>query len=480
MGKRQKIIILLAIFALFCLFFTFPVFAQDGTEIQPEELEVKEPKILPNSGAYPIKEFFRNFRLFFIRSPVKKAELRLKFANEKLMEVKELVKSEENKELVEKTLSSYQDELEKLKNEIQRLNKEDKEKFLEKYINHALKQQMVLENIASQVKGEVYEKILANRQRHLERFKEVMEKVENKERLKEKIKETIDEVVAVAPLRAVKVYETIREVEEKVPKEIKPEIEEIKKEMVSKTTEVIKVLPPEIREAETAVQIKMLANPLVAQEMIEKIKEKAPDVLIPPVLPVEIIQEKIAPLPEANKIEVLERMTGERIKHLERLEEVKEKLEALPQPAVAPEVIKKAIERQLEKIEMKVEEIKAQPLPTASPFLEKVKEELKEAPKIREEIIKRLPEFSNELKEIKVLSPRPVKIPEKETGFCGWSTKATCKTDEDCIKGGCSAQVCQGKTEEPEITTCEWRDCYNAEAYNLRCGCFEGKCQWGK
>lgn len=63
-------------------------------------------------------------------------------------------------------------------------------------------------------------------------------------------------------------------------------------------------------------------------------------------------------------------------------------------------------------------------------------------------------------------------------GFCGTSTLGTCNSDADCMSGGCSGQVCQSKSEEPIITTCEYRDCYNAEAYGLTCGCLNKKCQW--
>lgn len=66
----------------------------------------------------------------------------------------------------------------------------------------------------------------------------------------------------------------------------------------------------------------------------------------------------------------------------------------------------------------------------------------------------------------------------REGGFCGYSTNGQCNADNDCITGGCSGQVCQSKSEEPMITTCEYRDCYNAKDYNLTCGCKNNQCQW--
>ncbi|MCK4552752.1 eight-cysteine-cluster domain-containing protein [Candidatus Pacearchaeota archaeon] len=67
---------------------------------------------------------------------------------------------------------------------------------------------------------------------------------------------------------------------------------------------------------------------------------------------------------------------------------------------------------------------------------------------------------------------------ELSEDFCGLSTYGSCSSDFDCIKGGCSGQVCQSKNEEPIITTCEFRECYNAEKYDMQCKCVNEKCQW--
>ncbi|MGC9049171.1 MAG: eight-cysteine-cluster domain-containing protein [Patescibacteria group bacterium] len=64
--------------------------------------------------------------------------------------------------------------------------------------------------------------------------------------------------------------------------------------------------------------------------------------------------------------------------------------------------------------------------------------------------------------------------------FCGLSTYGNCSVDSDCVVGGCSAQVCQSKNEEPTVTTCEYKDCYNAGKYELKCKCLAQKCQWAK
>ncbi len=71
-------------------------------------------------------------------------------------------------------------------------------------------------------------------------------------------------------------------------------------------------------------------------------------------------------------------------------------------------------------------------------------------------------------------------VAETKEDFCGWSTDGKCSSDSDCIMGGCSAQVCQSKYEESITTTCEWRDCFDAIKYGLKCRCIDGRCQWSE
>jgi|GEM_PF-1764311 len=69
-------------------------------------------------------------------------------------------------------------------------------------------------------------------------------------------------------------------------------------------------------------------------------------------------------------------------------------------------------------------------------------------------------------------------LPVLSGGFCGSSTNGTCKTDDDCMKGGCSGEICQSRSEELMLATCEWKECYDAEGYDMECRCIGGGCQW--
>ncbi|MEM0329911.1 MAG: DUF333 domain-containing protein [Archaeoglobaceae archaeon] len=76
------------------------------------------------------------------------------------------------------------------------------------------------------------------------------------------------------------------------------------------------------------------------------------------------------------------------------------------------------------------------------------------------------------------LSGEAVKLEKKGVEFCGWSTFGKCNSDKDCTQDGCSGQVCRSIFEQPIVTTCEWRECY--EHSQMRCACVNNACQWIK
>ena len=54
-----------------------------------------------------------------------------------------------------------------------------------------------------------------------------------------------------------------------------------------------------------------------------------------------------------------------------------------------------------------------------------------------------------------------------------------CTSDNDCVKGGCSGNICQSKNSEPIFTTCEYLPEYGCYS-EISCGCINGKCEWQK
>jgi len=53
-----------------------------------------------------------------------------------------------------------------------------------------------------------------------------------------------------------------------------------------------------------------------------------------------------------------------------------------------------------------------------------------------------------------------------------------CVTDQDCMAGGCSGQVCTTAANARNIiTTCEWSSEYDCLRLTS-CGCVNGTCAW--
>lgn len=52
-----------------------------------------------------------------------------------------------------------------------------------------------------------------------------------------------------------------------------------------------------------------------------------------------------------------------------------------------------------------------------------------------------------------------------------------CTKDSDCVKAGCSSQLCVANEKSDIVTTCEYKDEY--ECYQkTSCGCVDGLCNW--
>jgi len=210
-------------------------------KVQPEDLEVSEPKLLPDSPFYFLKNWARNLRMFFSFRPEKKAELRLKFANEKIIELNKLAELKKDPRIIEKALESFQKEL----TEIEKAKIENLKKFSEKLMDQQLLHQRILEKLEKQVPPEVAERIKENRERHLERFAKVIEKVE--EKFPEKLAKVLEKQKG-SEFKQFKVLENLTEIEEKVSPEIKEEIKKKKEKILEEFQKKLETLPAKEKE----------------------------------------------------------------------------------------------------------------------------------------------------------------------------------------------------------------------------------------
>ena len=173
---------------LICLFVFFCTF----TFVNAQELNVSSPNLLPDSPFYFLKNIGREVQMFLTFSPIKKAELRMDFANQKLAEVEKIAENNPNNEnAVNKALSNYTQEVEKLSSYASTLNKNNpnNEILLNKIINNNLIHQVVLEKIENQIQNK--EKIQETKNNTLEKLTNASFNIANKEQVKEKIQEKV-------------------------------------------------------------------------------------------------------------------------------------------------------------------------------------------------------------------------------------------------------------------------------------------------
>jgi hypothetical protein len=261
------------------------VFAQEMTEVAqdeevlPQDLGISEPKWLPGHPLYFLKNWGRGIQLFFTFNRAKKAELRLKFANEKLIEAKKLAELKKDPKLIEKTLADFQNEIGKISEE----SGENLKQFSEKLIHQEILHQKILQRLETQVPPEVYEKIKAQREKHLERFAQVMQKVETKEKIAERLENELGKING-SKFKEFKDLETLTEIEEKMPEEVKKRIEERKAAMTEKFREKLEGMPEDEKEKFKTYLDQISGNKLKHLEIIsnlesEEISDKLSNVL---------------------------------------------------------------------------------------------------------------------------------------------------------------------------------------------------------
>ena len=251
-------------------------------DIQPEDLGISEPRLLPDSPFYFLKNWGRNIQSFFTFNPVKKAELKLKFANEKLIEVKKLVEEKKGPEVIEKGLENYQNEIDKIKSASEKIKEKAKESpeissFLDKFEKHQILHQNLLQRLETQVPPEAFEKIKEVRERHLEKFGEVMIKLEDRmEELRERLEKNLEEIKG-SEFKNFKNLEVLKELEEKVPEEAKGAIQKAEENILKRLQGDLEKMSPEDQERFKEYIDKISGEKEKQLEIMEKIKSEIPE-----------------------------------------------------------------------------------------------------------------------------------------------------------------------------------------------------------
>jgi hypothetical protein len=198
-----------------------------GEIVSANDLGSVQPKILPNSPWYWAKSLWRSARLIMTKDPVQKAEARLAIANERLLELQQLVdQGAITKVELQSILNKYDQEIEKLNAKLSSSPGEQKDQiddFLDKFTGQEFSRQKLLEQLALRLEetdeGVIIEKA---RQKSLKQFGVLLENLD-----KDKTQERLEKFLTgqeLAEFKSLYNLEILKQLEQQVPPEIQPAV----------------------------------------------------------------------------------------------------------------------------------------------------------------------------------------------------------------------------------------------------------------
>lgn len=136
--------------------------------IEANDLNITEPEILPGNPLYFTKGISRAFQSILTRDPIKKAELKIQFANEKIIEVKILSERTADPKKLEKAVENYEKETERVKKTIEKIAEkladkpelqEKADRIAEKLMDNNIKHAKLLGKFEKELSPEIFERI---------------------------------------------------------------------------------------------------------------------------------------------------------------------------------------------------------------------------------------------------------------------------------------------------------------------------------
>ena len=221
-------------------------------DIQARDLGIKEPRLLPDSPFYPLKEIGRGIRSVFTFNPVKKAELKQKFVDEKLIEVKKLAeKLPEETEILEKAFENYQKETERLEKTAEKIKETiddpNVERFMDKFVDHSLKHQKLFGKFEKELPQEMFRTIVKAKEENINKFSDIGLKIATGEQFQEKIVAIMEEQPG-SNFKHFKNLEILQELEEKFPEQAKKAIKGAQENALKRLHGDLELMSPEDKE----------------------------------------------------------------------------------------------------------------------------------------------------------------------------------------------------------------------------------------
>jgi len=284
-----KKIIVLAI-ALLVIASTGMALAQDTTEsetttsqdeiITAQDLGVSEPNILPNSKFYFLKNWGNAIRMALTFGVENKATLNLKIASEKLLEAQKLTEKTSNPQILEKATTLYNKQMKKMQENIAKFkgnatSSEKVSKFLDKYTKQQMLHTQILEKLEGKVSSSTMEKMVQNREQHMEQFGEVMQKLEDKTQIQTRLQKGLDSL-RNTDLKEIKNLEILEQIKARFPSSTQEQVQQSIENGLLQLREKLQLMPLEKQEKVEQYIEKLQGSIEKKMEMISNVKNALP------------------------------------------------------------------------------------------------------------------------------------------------------------------------------------------------------------
>ena len=211
-------------------------------DITATDLGIEEPKMTSINIFYPLKNLFNNIKIALTADPVKKAEMRLDIANEKLIEAKKLTEEINKPEEAIKAINSYQREISKSVKGIENIAQKDQAQALsDKIIDNSFKQQKLIDSLEKKLDVKYSNDLYEAKEESSKYMSVVIDKIIPVENIESKMTEIVEKQKG-SEFKDFKNLEILKTIEEKVPEQAKQAIQKAQENTIQRLENKIETM----------------------------------------------------------------------------------------------------------------------------------------------------------------------------------------------------------------------------------------------
>lgn len=221
----------------------------------PWALGLKKVGLLPTSPFYFLKEWWRGWKVGWIKDPIKKSEAQLQILSEKMAEAAEVAQRAPKSEVLEKAFNNYTSAMDRLKDKMEALKETSEnpniDKLLNKITEAEIRHQEVLDKILERVPEAVVQ-IERVRQNINQTLPILRLRFENQEEFMNRLENKLEELqplnpASVGEFRQLRIMESMQEQLQQAdlmdyPEHVQAEAEQLKERFENRMQQRIQVL----------------------------------------------------------------------------------------------------------------------------------------------------------------------------------------------------------------------------------------------